>query len=94
MRSGLRIRALSERGKVALLEHRRERMRESWTKRQVFDQLYRERVVSEVPFVLEIEHRVARIAELVPFESLVIPIRVAMRENGAREGVDYEVVPL
>lgn len=86
---GLRIVALTPVGTLALQKHERDRMKEPWAQRKVFDGLYQERVTAGPPMVVEILHKNERVAHLIPFESMVVPIKDAMLENGAILNIDY-----
>ena len=88
---GVRIIALTPVGKKALEAHERDRMKEPWVQRKVFDGLYQERVLAGPPMVVEILHKNAKVAHLIPFESMSVPIRDSMLENGAVINIDYKL---
>lgn len=88
--TGIKIIALNKRGTNALMQHEREQLRHSWSERRVFNGLYKQTVTSD-PLTITIEHKNARVAQLIPFESMLVPIVAAMTENGATKDVDYRV---
>lgn len=92
---GLKIVALTPAGVSALAVHERDRLKEPWAQRKVFDGLYLERVTTDergLIRVIEILHKNAKVATLIPFDSMVVPIKAAMLENGAVLNVDYELI--
>lgn len=91
---GITIVAKTPVGKKAMEEHERSRLKEPWTQRKIFDGLYVEKVECEEPYTITIEHRNEKVAMMIPFESLMVPIKAALLENGAVFGVDYVLEPL
>lgn len=88
---GLKIVALTPVGTQALCAHERDRMKAPWAQRKVFDGLYQERIMAGPPMVVEILHKNAKVAHLIPFESMIVPIKDAMLENGAVVNIDYRL---
>ena len=91
---GIRIVAKTLAGKKAMEQHERDRSKEPWTQRKIFDGLYVEKVECEEPYTITIEHRNAKVAMLIPYESLMVPVKNSLLENGAVFGIDYTLEPL
>lgn len=89
--TGIKIIAMNRRGTDALMQHEREQLRAPWHQRRVFDGLYKQSVLTTEPLTIIIEHKNARVAHLIPFDSMIVPIKAAMLENGAVINVDYRV---
>lgn len=89
MRYGVRITALTKKGTKALELHEIERASLPWMKRQAFEGLYRETVESKSPLTVVVMHKNDRVASLIPFDSMVVPIKEGLGENGAVYGKDY-----
>lgn len=92
--TGIRIIAKTKVGHEALRQHQDDREKEPWSRRVLFGQFYTERIEKEFPLTVTIEHKNAKIALALPFESLRVPIIDAMAANGATLGKDYEVEKL
>jgi len=91
---GLRVRAKTAAGEKALRTHIADTHKMPWHSRALLKQLYEQKVTGEDPFTLSITHKSARVAALVGFEQMLIPIRDAMLHNGAVLNIDYEVKEL
>lgn len=88
--SGIRITALTEKGKEAIQKHLVDKTKQPKSVRLHYAAIFKERVENN-PYSLVMERRQTRVARYFTKDALASPIEDALAANGAYIGVDYEV---
>ena len=57
--------------------------------RRAFEGLYKETIESENPLTISLIHKNERVSNLIPYESMTVPINEALKNNGATVKIDY-----
>lgn len=86
----MKIQALTDKGKEAIQQHMLERNKLSRfnPQRIMYEKFFSEEIISQDPFILEVEIKNSALSRAIRFEDLKSRIEEAMAKNGA-EPEDY-----